>query len=143
MTASSASTSPDQLRDLHFDPRKGRTLHENTLDLFTSKTDELMKAASELRRQIADIDLRDARDAQYKQRLLDRSRTLTDQLALVADGLSCASLAGGSESQYLGLSALVNAHTLATEAGIAGLRAQLATRLADSGGVHTGPPISR
>ncbi|SHG42595.1 Eco57I restriction-modification methylase domain-containing protein [Geodermatophilus nigrescens] len=101
-------TSPDQLRDLHFDPKKGRALHENALDLYTSKTDELMKAASELRWQIAEIDLHDARDAEYKKRLLHRSEQLTRRLALIADALSGAVVAGASESDFLKVAMLAN-----------------------------------
>ncbi len=132
-------TSPEQLRDLHFDPKKGRALHESTLDLFTSKTDQLMKAASELRQQIADIDLRDARDADYKQRLLDRSRSLIDQLRLLADGMSGASLAGGTEAAYLRLAILANADALATDAGRASLRKQVTAWLTGLDGCQSRP----
>ncbi len=117
-------TSPDQLRDLHFDPKKGRALHADTLDLITADTDSLLKAASELRKEIAETDLRDTRDAEHKQRLLHRSRELTMRLAMVADGLSGASLAGGTDAEYLTLTSLVSAVTQSPGSGFAALEQQ-------------------
>lgn len=93
--------SVEQIRYLHFDPKKGRSLHKDTLELFNVDMDSLLKAASELRTQIVEVDLRDSRDAQHKQRLLSRASELTAELGLVADGLSGASLTGGRDSDYL------------------------------------------
>ncbi len=100
-------TNPDQLRDLQFDPKRGRALHTDAFEFFTADTDTLLKAASELRKEIAEIDLRDTRDAEHKQRLLHRANELTARLTLVADGLTGASLAGGTEAHYLHLANLV------------------------------------
>ncbi len=102
-------TSPDQLRDLHLDPRQGRRLHRETLDLFTGNTDRLLKEAAGLRNQLAQVDLRDSRDADHKTRLLAQADTVTASLSLVADGLSAASLSGGSDISYLELANKVNA----------------------------------
>ena len=133
-------TSPDQLRVLHLNPRRGRALHENTLELFASKTDELLKVSSELRRQISNVDLRDKRDAEYKGRLLARSRELTEQLALIADGLSGASLAGGRDAQYLELAKLVSSATAQTIGADLSLRARISSWLAPTaGGVQHDP----
>lgn len=102
-------TSPDQLRDLHFDPKRGREIHKDTFDLFAADTASLLKSSSELRKEIAEIDLRDTRDAEHKRRLLQRSHELTRWLGLIADGLVGASLAGGADVQYLTLASLVRA----------------------------------
>jgi hypothetical protein len=100
-------THADQISNLHLDPKAGRRLHRDTLNLFVSDTDRLLKEASEIRQQIAEVDLRDTRDADHKARLLEQARTVTKRLALVADGLSAASLEGGSDSQYLALASRV------------------------------------
>ncbi len=99
---------PRQLIDLHLDPKEGRALHRDTLDLFTSTVESDLKAASELRTQIPLVGDRDSRDAQVKQRLLRRARHITSRLSLVGDGLAAASLAGGSDSAYLKLASLVS-----------------------------------
>jgi hypothetical protein len=96
-------THTDQISNLHLNPKAGRRLHKDTLDLFVADTDRLLKEAAEIRQQIAEIDLRDTRDADHKARLLEQARTVTNRVALVADGLSAASLEGGSDSQYLAL----------------------------------------
>ena len=102
-------TSAQQLVDLHFDPKRGRKLHKDTLDLLTSSVERDLKVAAELRAQITQTGDRDSRDARTKQRLLRRASEVTARLKLVADGLSSASLAGGKDSDYLGLAALVSA----------------------------------
>ncbi len=101
-------TSPQQLIDLHFDPKKGRALHKDTLDLFTSTVESDLKSASELRAQIPLVGDRDGRDAQTKRRLLRRADEITARLSLVADGLTAASLAGGKDADYLKLAALIS-----------------------------------
>lgn len=101
-------TSSQQLIDLHFDPKKGRALHRDTLNLFTSSVESDLKTASELRAQIPLVGDRDSRDAETKQRLLRRARKITKRLSLVADGLTAASLAGGKDSDYLTLASLVS-----------------------------------
>lgn len=100
--------SPSQLIDLHFDPKHGRKLNQDTLDLFTSTIESDLKSASELRAQIPLIGDRDSRDAEAKQRLLRRAREITARLSLVADGLAAASLAGGKDGDYLTLVSLVS-----------------------------------
>jgi hypothetical protein len=125
-------TSADQLRDLHFDPKKGHALHENTLDLITADTDSLLKAASELRKEISEIDLRDARDAEHKQRLLNRSHELTGTLSLIADGMSGASLAGGADAHYLQLASFVGGSTSEDVAAEQKLRQQVQEWLTSS-----------
>lgn len=97
-------TSAQQLIDMHFDPKRGRALHKDTLDLFTSSVERDVKVAAELRAQIIQTGDRDRRDADTKQRLLRRAREVTARLSLVADGLSAASLAGGKDADYLGVS---------------------------------------
>jgi hypothetical protein len=102
-------TSPEQLIDLHLEPKQGRALNSDTLDLFTSTVESDLKTASELRAQIPLVGDRDSRDAETKQRLLRRAREITARLSLVADGLTAASLAGGTDSDYLTLASLVSA----------------------------------
>jgi hypothetical protein len=101
-------TSPQQLIDLHFDPKKGRALHEDTLDLFTSSVEIDLKSASELRAQIPLVGDRDSRDAKTKERLLRRAGEITARLSLVADGLTAASLAGGRSAEFLIVASLVS-----------------------------------
>jgi hypothetical protein len=115
-------TRADQISSLHLDPSAGRRLHKDTLDLFVSDTDRLVKKAAEIREQIAEIDLRDTRDADHKARLLEQSRTITSQVALVADGLSAASLAGGTDSHYLALARKIAKVAQGTETGQQELR---------------------
>lgn len=127
-------TSPQQLIDLHFDPKKGRALHKGTLDLFTSTVESDLKSASELRAQIPLVGDRDGRDAETKQRLLRRARQLTARLDLVADGISAASLAGGKDSDYLALASRVSAASKGLDPGDAQLRAWVQEQLIrDSG----------
>ena len=116
-------TSPQQLIDLHFDPKKGRALHRDTLDLFTSTVESDLKSASELRAQIPLVGDRDSRDAETKQRLLRRAREITARLSLVADGLTAASLAGGKDSDYLTLASLVSDASTGDDPGDQTLRA--------------------
>ncbi len=92
---------PDQIRTLHFDPKKGRKLHEDVLAVWPYDTDALLKSAAELRRQIAEIDLHDSRDADHKSRLLERAAEITERLTVVGDALSGASLRGGTDIEYL------------------------------------------
>ncbi|MDQ0284120.1 Eco57I restriction-modification methylase domain-containing protein [Rhodococcoides fascians] len=100
-------TSAQQLIDLHFEPKRGHALHRDTLDLFTSSVERDLKVAAELRAQIIQTGDRDSRDADTKQRLLRRAHEVTAHLAMVADGLTAASLAGGQDSDYLALTAMV------------------------------------
>lgn len=122
-------TSTQQLIDLHFDPKQGRKLHKDTLDLFTSTVERDLKVAAELRAQITQTGDRDSRDAETKQRLLRRAREVTTRLALVADGLSAASLAGGKDSDYLALASLVSASGRGEEPDNQELRDWVAARL--------------
>lgn len=101
-------TSPQQLIDLHFDPKKGRALHKDALALFTSSVEGDLKSASELRHQIPLIGDRDSRDAETKQRLLRRAAEITSRLSSIADGLAAASLAGGTNASYLQVAVLVD-----------------------------------
>jgi hypothetical protein len=122
-------TSPQQLIDLHFEPKKGRALHKDTLDLFTSTVESDLKSASELRAQIPLVGDRDSRDAETKQRLLRRAREVTTRLALVADGLAAASLAGGKDSDYLVLASLVSDASEGRDPGDGKLHVHTETRL--------------
>jgi hypothetical protein len=122
-------TSPHQLVDLHFDPVVGRALHRDTLDLFTSTIESDLRAAAELRAQITQTGDRDSRDAETKQRLLRRSREITDGLSLAADGLSAASLAGGKDSDYLTLASLIGAVSGGTDLHATALRSWVESRL--------------
>jgi hypothetical protein len=133
-------SSPDQLRELHMDPRAGRQLHrdEQALELFNVDTDRMLTEAAELRRRISEIELHDSRDADHKQRLLDEACRATELLRLVADRLSGASLAGGSDGTYLQVvSDLQVATTRAREGDDTGWRhfeQVAATQLAESHG---------
>lgn len=91
----------DQIRDLHMDPKSGRLLHKDTLDLLKFDTDTLLKEAAEIRSQISSVDLRDTRDADQKARLLAQAREVTSRIALIADGLAGASLSGGTNREFL------------------------------------------
>ncbi|HEY0169146.1 MAG TPA: type IIL restriction-modification enzyme MmeI [Jatrophihabitans sp.] len=122
-------TSAQQLIDLHFDPKQGRKLHKDTLDLFTSGVERDLKVAAELRAQITQTGDRDSRDAETKQRLLRRAREVTARLALVADGLTAASLAGGKDSDYLTLASLVSAVSTGDDPDDEALRARTTARL--------------
>lgn len=122
-------TSAQQLIDLHLDPKQGRQLHKDTLDLFTSSVERDLKVAAELRAQITQTGDRDSRDAETKQRLLRRAREVTARLALVADGLTAASLAGGKDSAYLTLASLVNAASTGDDPDDEALRAWTTARL--------------
>lgn len=122
-------TSPQQLIDLHFDPKRGRALHRDTLDLFTSTVERDLKVAAELRAQITQTGDRDSRDAATKQRLLRRAQEVTARLALVADGLTAASLAGGKDSDYLSLAAFVSAASSGNDPDAQALCAWIQARL--------------
>ena len=106
---------PDQIRTLHFDPKRGRKLHEDVLALWLYDTDALLKSAAELRRQIAEIDLHDTRDADHKARLLDRAQEITVRLMVVGDALSAASLRGGTDGEYVSVAGKVAAANAAHE----------------------------
>ncbi|MDQ3485133.1 MAG: hypothetical protein M3445_06945, partial [Actinomycetota bacterium] len=106
---------PDQMRTLHYDPRKGRKLHEDVLALWPYDTDALLKSAAELRRQIAAIDLHDSRDADHKARLLERAQEITAHLRIVGHALSAASLRGGTDAEYLSVASKVAAANSARE----------------------------
>jgi hypothetical protein len=130
-------TSADQLRALHLEPMKGRELLQGTLDLFNVDTDGPLRAAAELRRQIAAVDLRDTRDGEHKRRLLRRAEELTTELSLVADGICSAAFAGGSASDYLALRAVVKQASTGSKEGGAALADFIRARL------HRDTPLPR
>ena len=132
-------THADQISNLHLDPKAGRRLHKDTLDLFVADTDRLLKEAAEIRQQIAEIDLRDTRDADHKARLLEQARTVTNRVALVADGLSAASLAGGADGQYLALASKVTAAEQGKDPDDRVLREHVTFRLTRPDGSHHRP----
>lgn len=133
-------TSAQQLIDLHFDPKKGRALHKDTLDLFTSTVESDLKSASELRAQIPLVGDRDSRDAETKQRLLRRAQEITGRLSRVADGLTAASLAGGKDSEYLMLASLVNDVGTGVDADARALDAWSGAHLQREGGAGQHQP---
>ncbi|MDV7246236.1 MULTISPECIES: DNA methyltransferase [Rhodococcus] len=94
-------TSPEQLLDMHLDPREGRKVrnHEQ-IAAYTADLPGLMKQSAALRQRIADIDLIDSHSAEHKARLLTESQQLTQRLTVLADALSGASLSGGTAGQY-------------------------------------------
>ncbi len=127
-------TMPQQLRALHLDPTRGRTLHKDALDLFPSTVESDRKAASELRHQIALVGDRDLRDAETKSRLLRRATETTSRLTLVADGLVAAGLNGDSDKDYLVLAALVSAASSGDDPKDSDLRRWVAARLERNAG---------
>ena len=101
-------TSPQQLLDLHFDPKQGPCAprgHARPVHIYRRERSQGGQRAS--RPDHVDGD-RDSRDAETKQRLLRRAHEITARLSLVADGLTAASLAGGKDSDYLMLASLVS-----------------------------------
>ena len=101
--------SVEQIRDLHLDPATGRALHKQQAIRYTDATEHLLKQAGELRRQIADIDLVNSRSYDEKRRLFDQASSITQRLTIVADALSSASLAGGTDAAYQHVSDLLQA----------------------------------
>ena len=94
-------TSPEQLLDMHLDPREGRKArHHGQIAAYTADVPGLLKQSAALRQRIADIDLIDSHSAEHKARLLKESRELTQRLTVLADALSGASLSGGTAGQY-------------------------------------------
>jgi hypothetical protein len=94
-------TSPEQLLDMHLDPREGRKArnHEQ-IAAYTADVPGLLKQSAALRQRIADVDLIDSHSAEHKARLFTESQELTQRLTVLADALSGASLAGGTNSHY-------------------------------------------
>lgn len=94
-------TSPEQLLDLHLDPREGRKArtHEQ-IAAYTADVPALLKQSAALRQRIAEVDLIDSHSADHKARLLAESQQLTQRLTVLADALSGASLAGGTPQNY-------------------------------------------
>ena len=94
-------TSPEQLLDMHLDPREGRKArnHEQ-IAAYTADVPGLLKQSAALRQRIADVDLIDSHSAEHKARLLAESQELTQRLTVLADALSGASLSGGTAGQY-------------------------------------------
>ena len=90
-------TSPEQLLDMHLDPREGRKArnHEQ-IAAYTADVPGLLKQSAALRQRIADVDLIDSHSAEHKARLLAESQELTQRLTVLADALSGASLSGGT-----------------------------------------------
>lgn len=99
-------TRPEQLLNLHLDAAAGLTVHNfKQSTAWTADVPGLLKQAAALREQIADIDLIDSHSADQKKRLLHQSREVTQQLTVLADALSGASLSGGTDSQYRSVAA--------------------------------------
>lgn len=94
-------TSPDQLLDMHLDPREGRKArtHEQ-IAAYTADVPALLKQSAALRQRIAEVDLIDSHAADHKARLLTESQQLTQRLTVLADALSGASLSGGTAANY-------------------------------------------
>jgi hypothetical protein len=94
-------TSPEQLLDMHLDPQEGRKArnHEQ-IAAYTADVPGLLKQSAALRQRIADVDLIDSHSAEHKARLLTESQGLTQQLTVVSDALSGASLSGGTSGHY-------------------------------------------
>ena len=94
-------TSPEQLLDMHLDPREGRKArnHEQ-IAAYTADVPGLLKQSAALRQRIADVDLIDSHSAEHKARLLAESQQLTQRLTVLADALSGASLSGGTAGHY-------------------------------------------
>jgi hypothetical protein len=94
-------TSPEQLLDMHLDPREGRKArHHEQIAAYTADVPGLLKQSAALRQRIAGVDLIDSHSAEHKARLLTESRQLTQRLTVLADALSGASLSGGTAGQY-------------------------------------------
>ncbi|GJF18172.1 hypothetical protein NGTWS1803_06930 [Mycolicibacterium cyprinidarum] len=94
-------TSPEQLLDMHLDPREGRKArtHEQ-IAAYTADVPALLKQSAALRQRIAEVDLIDSHSADHKARLLAESQQLTQRLTVLADALSGASLSGGTAENY-------------------------------------------
>ena len=94
-------TSPEQLLDMHLDPREGRKARDHEqIAAYTADVPGLLKQSAALRQRIADVDLIDSHSAEHKARLLTESQQLTQRFTVLADALSGASLSGGTAGHY-------------------------------------------
>ncbi len=85
-------TSLDQLRTLHFDPERGRALHDGTLFDITRRLAELVNDAVLFRRKLEDHVSLCIQDVEEKARLESLARAQTEASRLIADALSSVSI---------------------------------------------------
>lgn len=90
-------TGRDQLRFLHLDPvRARRRAGESGFDLWGA-VGRTLDEVEAVRRELAEHPLRDVRDAEYKARLLERAGETARPLAVIADAMVGAAIAGQSD----------------------------------------------
>ncbi|MDI9928691.1 Eco57I restriction-modification methylase domain-containing protein [Rhodococcus sp. NPDC078407] len=130
-------TSPDQLLEMHLDPRGGRAArsHEQ-IAAYTADVPGLLKEAAVLRQRISDVELIDSHSAEHKTRLLVESGELTRRFAVLADALSGASLSGGAPGNYGSVAAGFGLATSSSGSGTAWTRFEEEARfsLTEEGG---------
>ena len=99
-------TSLDQLRALHFDPERGRKLHDGALFDVLRPLGDLIDEAARYRLQLEEHATRDIQDAQEKARLESLARNRTEAARLIADALSAIALSNATrntDSAFAGL----------------------------------------
>jgi len=90
-----------QLEYVHFDPRRGRALHDpHQTDILGPTVSDVLHRASVVRRQIAAIEMSDAHSAHAKSLLLEEASAITRRLVALGDSMSAASLGGGTDSRF-------------------------------------------
>lgn len=114
-----------QLESFHLDPARGRALHGGTLFDPATCIEPLVKTALAKRRELESFPVVDVHDAERKQRLLDESNALLDQLRVPANLVIGAALATDQklkpETYDLQLAAIARDVVAALEADQGGL----------------------
>lgn len=87
-----------QLSAFHLDPARGRELQGGSLFDPSSVIDPAIKAALEKRREIESFTVVDIRDAEHKQRLLDESNAILNELRVVGDLIVGAAISTATQS---------------------------------------------
>jgi hypothetical protein len=92
-------TSLDQLRALHFDPARGRSLHDGAFIDVMQPLDELVQEAMRFRVELEQPATLDIDDALEKARLNDQARERTCCATLIADDLSAIAMSESEASE--------------------------------------------